>query len=58
MQQEYDTETMEGFVQLRFKDRFLVEIQLEKLLPESFQTIVNFQVPLEALIKAAGPSDS
>jgi hypothetical protein len=53
VRQEYDSETAEGFVQLLIQNRFLVEIQLENLPPKSFGTIIDFQVPLEALIQAA-----
>jgi hypothetical protein len=50
LNQEYDEETAEGFIQLVVENRFLVEVQLEKLPYESFQAIVDFQLPLDALI--------
>ncbi len=51
--QEYDEEAAEGFIQLVVGDRFLVEVQLEKLPYESFQSIVDFQIPMDALIDLA-----
>ncbi|MCK4563639.1 MAG: hypothetical protein KAU94_03060 [Verrucomicrobia bacterium] len=48
--QEYNEEAMEGTLQLLVGNRFLVEVQLEKLPFESFQTVIDFQVPMQVLI--------
>ena len=54
---EYDEETMEGSLQLLVQGRFLVEVQLENLPFESFQTVIDFQLPLQAMIDlASAPS--
>ena len=53
LSQEYDEETEEGFVQLVVGNRFLVEVQLQNLPYESFQTIIDFQIPLDELMALA-----
>jgi hypothetical protein len=47
---EYDYETGEGILQMLVASRFLVEVQLTLLLPESFDAVIEHQVPI-ALLK-------
>lgn len=50
---EYDYGTGEGSLQMLVADRFLVEVQLELLLEESFEAVIEHQVPLAVLEKIA-----
>jgi hypothetical protein len=50
---EYDYATGEGSMQILVADRFLVEVQLGLLLPESFEAVIQHQVPIAALEEMA-----
>ena len=50
---EYDYQTGEGSLQLLVGGRFLVEVQLELLLPESFEAVIDHQVPIAVLEEMA-----
>ncbi|HKL22351.1 MAG TPA: hypothetical protein VJ904_11120 [Tichowtungia sp.] len=50
---EYDYDTGEGSMQILAADRFLVEVQLGLLLPESFDAVIDHQVPIAVLEKMA-----
>jgi hypothetical protein len=50
---EYDYGTGDGSLQVLVADRFLVEVQLELLPTESFETVIQHQVPLAALEEMA-----
>lgn len=53
---EYDYGTEEGSMQVLVADRFLVEVQLGLLLQESFETVIQHQVPIAALQEIAAKS--
>ncbi|MDF7826983.1 hypothetical protein P4B35_23365 [Pontiellaceae bacterium B12227] len=50
---EYDYQNGAGSLQVLVADRFLVEVQLELLLPESFEAVIEHQVPMAKLEEIA-----